>query len=66
VELDEWQPEMTISVDVQVLARAAGARPGDVHCESGPTDPDCAVLMPMLGLGNAADEPQQLFRVRAP
>jgi uncharacterized repeat protein (TIGR04052 family) len=66
VELDEWQPGMTISVDVQVLTRAAGASRGDVHCESGPADPDCRALMPVLGLGDAAGGPQQLFRVRTP
>jgi uncharacterized repeat protein (TIGR04052 family) len=66
VELDEWQPGMTISVDVQVLARATGAPPGDVHCESGPADPDCRALMPVLGLDDARGGRQALFRVQTP
>jgi uncharacterized repeat protein (TIGR04052 family) len=66
VELDQWQPGMRIAVDLQVLARAAGASRGDAHCESGPADPVCRALMPALGLGDTAGGPQQLFRVQAP
>lgn len=66
VELEDWQPGMTIAVDLQSLLRERGSSPGDIHCESSPADPDCRALMPALGLDAASAGSQQLFRVLEP
>ncbi len=67
VVIDEWQPEMTIAVDLRVLVESAVVPDGDAICESAPADPDCTALEEVLGLGPGSSEPagrQQLFRAR--
>jgi len=65
VHLPGWRPGVAVAVDLGPLLDALPPDSGPVtHCESGPADPACATLLPVLGFdgrtGEALTE-QRLF-----
>lgn len=66
VRLGDWRPGMPVTVDLRPLIEALPPDAESVtHCESGPADPACALLMPVFGFDvttGMQTAPQRVFR----